>query len=249
MTQAAALWTRYTQTKATQDRAELIELHAPLAKFVVDRLHLALPPSMSQEDLIGQAVIGLIEAIDSYDPSRGVKFETFAYHRIRGAVMDMLREMDWLPRTLRRKERALSSTAAEMEKLLGRAPSEAELAAEMDLSLEELAQLNSSLRLQAIQSLHEVVANGDGDLVEAMEVVADEEAANPDFCLEEKEDKRLLIAAIEGLPEKEKLVVGLYYQEELTLKEIAAVLGVTESWVCQLHARALLKLREELVVK
>jgi RNA polymerase sigma factor for flagellar operon FliA len=136
-----------------------------------------------------------------------------------------------------------------MEKLLGRAPSEVELAAEMDLSLEELAQLNSSLRLQAIQSLHEVVANGDGDLVEALEVVADEEAANPDFCLEAKEDKRLLIAAIENLPEKEKLVVGLYYQEELTLKEIAAVLGVTESWVCQLHARALAKLREELVVK
>jgi RNA polymerase sigma factor FliA len=246
MSQAAAVWTRYTKAKSSNDRDALIEQYAPLAKFVVDRLHLNLPASISHEDLVGQAVIGLIEAIDSFDPGRGVKFETYAYHRIRGAVMDMLRDMDWLPRSLRKKERALSSAASNLEKELGRAPSERELAEELELTTTELTQLTSALRLQAMQSLNELVATNDGELVEALEMVADEEALSPEFAAQKQEDKRRLVCAIEGLPDKERTVVALYYQEELTLKEIAAVLGVTESWVCQLHARALDKLRAHL---
>lgn len=246
MTQAALLWKSYAQTRSVNERERIIEQYAPLAKYVVDRLNITLPPSMSQEDLVGQAVIGLIEAIDSFDPARGVKFETYAYHRIRGSVIDMLREMDWLPRSLRRKERELTSAGATLEAELGRAPSEQELAAALQLTVDELAQLNYSLRLQATQSLNELVANGDGELAETMDMVADEEALSPEFCAEQKEEKRLLVAAIEALPEKEKTVIGLYYQEGLTLKEIAATLGVTESWVCQLHSRAVSRLRESL---
>jgi len=246
MTQAALLWKSYARAKKASDRERLIERYAPLAKYVVDRLNITLPPSMSYEDLIGQAVIGLIEAIDSYDPERGVKFETYAYHRIRGSVIDMLREMDWLPRSLRRKERELNSTCETLETELGRPATEQEIAAGLDLSLEELAQLSRSLRIQSMQSLNEVVGNGDGEMVEILEVVADDKALSPETLAEEAEEKRLLAAAIEALPEKERMVVGLYYQEDLTMKEIAQVLEVTESWVCQLHSRALSRLRETL---
>ncbi|NIM06513.1 MAG: FliA/WhiG family RNA polymerase sigma factor [Armatimonadetes bacterium] len=246
MTQAALLWRSYSKSRTAGDRERLIERYAPLAKYVVDRLNISLPPSMGYEDLVGQAVIGLMEAIDSFDPGRGVKFETYAYHRIRGSVIDMLREMDWLPRTLRRKERELSSASEALETKLGRAPTEKEIAAELEISPEELVQLNCSLRMQNMQSLNEIVGDADGELVEVLEVVADEDALSPQICTEEQEEKRLLAEAIDALPEKERTVIALYYQEELTLKEIAKVLDVTESWVCQLHSRAVSKLRDKL---
>jgi RNA polymerase sigma factor for flagellar operon FliA len=246
MTQAALLWKSYAQSKAPTDRERLIERYAPLAKYVVDRLNISLPPSMGHEDLIGQAVIGLIEAIDSYDPDRGVKFETYAYHRIRGSVIDMLRDMDWLPRGLRKKERELTSACQSLETELGRAPTDEEIARELELSLEELAQLNGSLQVQNIQSLNEVVGNGDGELVEVLDTVADEDVPSPEASAEQREEKRLLAAAIDDLPDKERMVIALYYQEGLTLKEIAAVMEVTESWVCQLHSRAISRLHDRM---
>lgn len=248
MTQAAALWKTYSQSKSTVDRGELIERYAPLTKYVVDRLNLTLPPSMSYDDLLGQAVLGLIDAIDSYDQERGVKFETYAYHRIRGSVIDMLREMDWLPRSLRRKERELASTNTELEGELGRVPTEAELAAALGLSVDELTQLNCALRLQNTQSLNEIITAGEGEFIETMDLVEDEDSPSPEAATDQREEKRLLAAAIENLPDKEKTVIGLYYQEGLTLKEIAAVLGVTESWACQLHSRAVSRLRNKLAV-
>jgi RNA polymerase sigma factor for flagellar operon FliA len=246
MAQTALIWKLYAESKAAGQREQLIERYAPLAKYVVDRLHVALPPSLGYEDLIGQAVIGLIEAVDSFDPSRGVKFETYACHRIRGAVMDMLREMDLMPRSLRKKERELKSADGELRGRLGREPTGEELAAELGISPGELARLHSSLRLQEMQSLNEVVANSQGELVEAMELVADGSAASPEAETEQEAEREILVGAIEELPEKERRVIGLYYQEGLTMKEIARVLGVSESRVCQLHGRALSKLRARL---
>jgi RNA polymerase sigma factor for flagellar operon FliA len=246
LAQTSMLWKTYSRSKGTKDREKLIERYAPLAKYVVDRLHVALPPSISYEDLIAQAVLGLIEAVDNYDQGRGVKFETFAYHRIRGSVMDMLRDMDWMPRSLRRKERELSSVYASLEMKLGREPNDAELAEALQVSPEELIQLYSSLSIQGTQSLNEIVCSSQGEAVEAMDMVADEEGLSPEAHVEKSAEKELLVGAINQLPEKEQTVIALYYQENLTLKEIAAVLGVSESRVCQLHSRALSRLRENL---
>jgi RNA polymerase sigma factor for flagellar operon FliA len=241
------VWRRYSEEPTPELRARLIEAYAPLARYVVDRLNLRSSSALDYEDLLSEAVVGLVSAVDRFDPGRGVKFETYAYYRIRGAVMDMLRRLDWLPRSVRQRE---SETAAAYEKLqgyLGRAPSDEELAEEMRIEVEQLDELAQEVALQAVQSLEELVgsAEWDGERDTLGETVADPGATSPETELERHAEQEVLAQAVDALPQAERTVVSLYYYEGLTLKEIGRVLGVTESRTCQIHGKAMFRLRTE----
>jgi RNA polymerase sigma factor for flagellar operon FliA len=240
----AELWAAYRAQPNDEMRRQLIEQYALLAKYVVDRLHLQPMHGISYDDLIGQAIVGLIEAIDRYDPSRGVKFNTFAYYRIRGAVMDMLRDMDWVPRSLRSKSNDIIGTITKLESELGRAPEDKEIAKAMGISIDEFDQIVNDVGGQVLMSLDEYVDSGDGDSsVSVGDSLADDPAMNPHEIIAEDDQRVQLARSIEALPENEKMVVALYYQDGLTLKEIGKVLGVTESRVCQIHSKAIIRLR------
>jgi RNA polymerase sigma factor for flagellar operon FliA len=238
------LWTAYREAPSDALRRQLIEQYAPLAKYVVDRLNLQPSGGLSYEDLISQAIVGLIEAIDRYDPSRGVKFNTYAYYRIRGAVMDMLRELDWVPRSLRSKSTDIINTIARLEGEMGRTPTDDEVAAAMGLTVAAFDELAQEVGGQTIVSLDEAVEHLGGEHTVAMgDLLPDPHAMSPEDHTTYEDLRRALAEAIEQLPENERLVISLYYHDGLTLKEIGKVLGVTESRVCQLHAKAILRLR------
>lgn len=239
------LWDRYIQTKRPEVRRELIEAYAPLARYVVDRLNLRPGPALGYDDLLGQAVVGLIDAVDRFDPSRGINFETYAYHRIRGAVMDMLREMDWVPRSVRQREADLAAAYARLEMRLDRPPTDEELAAELGITVDELDEMARDVALQAVQSLDEVMGSADSEGRSGLvsEAVADDRVRSPEVEVERWAEREMLAQAIEALPDAERTVVSLYYHEGLTLKEIGRVLGVSESRVCQIHGKAIVRLR------
>lgn len=249
----ADLWTAYREHPTPALRSQLIEQYAPLAKYVVDRLNLQPSGGVSYDDLISQAIVGLIEAIDRYDPARGVKFNTFAYYRIRGAVMDMLRDMDWLPRSLRQRETDLTTAYTQLQGSLGRAPTDEQLARAMGISIEELDTIAQDLAFQAMHSLDEAVAgvrsSGGSQNIHGWEDAAlidsipDLQAVSPQEQAERQAERNLLGQAIEALPDAERTVVSLYYYEGLTLKEIGRVMGVTESRACQVHGKAILRMR------
>lgn len=244
----ADLWTTYRENPTTELRRQLIEQYAPLAKYVVDRLNLQPSGGISYDDLISQAIVGLIEAIDRYDPSRGVKFNTYAYYRIRGAVMDMLRELDWVPRSLRAKGNDIVNTIARLEGELGRPPADAEVAAAMGISLEQFDGIAQEVGSQTLMSLDETMESDGENHLPVGDMIADDNAVAPEEYTAEEDQRRVLAEAIETLPENERLVITLYYHEGLTLKEIGKVLGVTESRVCQLHSKAILRLRSMMQV-
>jgi len=238
------LWAAYRTNPTPALRNRLIEQYAPLAKYVVDRLNLQPSGGISYDDLISQAIVGLIEAIDRYDPSRGVKFNTYAYYRIRGSVMDMLRELDWVPRSLRAKGNDIVNTIARLEGELGRAPTDEEVAEAMGLSRERFDELSQEVGGQSLLSLEETLESDGGDnFLLVGDMIADQQTVSPAAYTEQEDEQRMLAEAIQALPQNEKLVISLYYTEGLTLKEIGKVLGVTESRVCQLHSKAVLRLR------
>ena len=241
------LWTTYHASPTPALRQQIIEQYAPLAKYVVDRLNLQPSGWDSYPDLIGQAVVGLIEAIDRFDPSRGVKFNTFAYYRIRGAVLDMLRDMDWVPRSLRAKSTELLNTIARLTHELGHAPSDEEIAAACGMTIDALDELSQEVGTLNVLSLDEVIAQPNWEShYYASEMVADNQSVSPEDSCEEEDSRRVLAEAIDELPQNERLVVSLYYHEGLTLKEIGAVLGVTESRACQIHSKAIIRLRAKM---
>lgn len=238
------LWAAYRETPTAALRQQIIEQYAPLAKYVVDRLNLTPSGGISYNDLIGQAIIGLIEAIDRFDPARGVKFNTFAYYRIRGAVLDMLREMDWVPRSLRAKSTELTNTIARLSTELGRQPTDQEVAAAFGITIDELDALSQEVGAQSLLSLDETIEQPDWDShYAANEMVADARVPSPAAALEEDDTRQVLAELIDQLPKNERLVIALYYHEGLTLKEIGLVLGVTESRACQIHSKAIIRLR------
>ena len=240
----ADLWTAYREHPTPTLRSQLIEQYAPLAKYVVDRLNLQPSGGVSYDDLISQAIVGLIEAIDRYDPARGVKFNTFAYYRIRGAVMDMLRELDWVPRSLRAKENDVVNAIARLEGELGRPPTEEEIAGALGISREQFDELSQEVGGSALLSLDEAMESDSGDAyLPVGDSVPDAQTVSPEAYAEHEDQRRVLAEAIDALPENEKLVISLYYTDGLTLKEIGKVLGVTESRACQVHSRAILRLR------
>ena len=225
------------------DRDELVVSHLPLVKFLVDRIASALPPHLDRDDLRSAAVIGLISAAERFDPSRGVLFKTFAEQRIRGTIMDELRSQDWLTRSLRDKFKRLEREFSALEQRFGRNPTSEEVAAAMGMELEEYFHLLDEIHFLSFVSLDDAWMDEDGSPLGLLDVLEDKGIESPQNQLIARQTVENLAEAIDGLPEKERIVITLYYYEELNLKEIGAVLSLTESRISQLHSQALLRLR------
>lgn len=238
------LWQRYKTNMDSDARQQIILAYAYLAKYVVDRMNLRPSSVVSYDDLVSHAIMGLIDAVEKFDPGRDIKFETYASVRIRGAVLDALKSIDWKPRSVQSSAMELRKTYANLEARLGRAATDEEAAEEMGIDIDTLYDLLADIGQSSVLSLEELMACGDeyGGLAGFNPDPRD----SPEHAAFTEEKKRLLAAAITGLPEKEKLVISLYYKDGLTLKEIAAVLGVTESRACQLHSKAVVRLHGKL---
>jgi RNA polymerase sigma factor for flagellar operon FliA len=242
------LWRRYKDQGDDTARERLVVAYSPMVKFVAGRLGAGLPSHVEDADLISYGLVGLIGAIQRFEPERGIKFETFAMTRIRGAIIDELRSLDWVPRSVRSRAREIEQVQAKLEHELQRAPSEAELAAKLNMTEEELQTALLEIANSSVYALDELwtVSDSSGDQVSLLDTIADEGAADPQEALATTEVKDRLTEAIGGLPEREQLVVALYYYENLTLREIGEVLGVTESRVSQLHTKAVMRLKSHL---
>jgi RNA polymerase sigma factor for flagellar operon FliA len=243
----AILWESFKRDTDVDAREKLILHYAPLVKYVASRVATGLPASVDQHDLVSYGMFGLIDALEKFEPGRGNKFETYAIPRIKGAIIDELRAMDWVPRSIRFKARELEKAQADLEAKLKRRPSEEELAERLGMSRRELHAMVSQISFVSVLALDEVVSAGSdrGDQVTLMDTIADK-GLDPTWGLESQEMRGLLAAAINSLSEREKIVVTLYYFEGLTLAEIGEILGVTESRVCQIHTKAVGGLRGQL---
>jgi RNA polymerase sigma factor for flagellar operon FliA len=242
----AALWTRYAEERDTTLRDRLILHYAPLVKYVAGRVGSGLPAHVEQADLISYGTFGLIDAISRFEPTREVKFESYAMSRIRGAIIDELRSTDWIPRSVRMKARQFERTVAQLESSLHRTPTDEEIADAMDMDVEEIRKFLGQLSLVNVVALDELLVDDDGGSPRLVDTLQDSTALDPQAMAEHGEARQLLARAVEQLPEREKVVVSLYYFEGLTLAEIGRVLGVTESRICQLHTKAVLHLRTKL---
>jgi RNA polymerase sigma factor FliA len=243
------LWRRFKSQNDTVARDRLIVTYAPLVKYVAGRMSSALPAHVEETDLISYGLLGLISAVERYDPGREVKFETYAASRIKGAIIDELRALDWVPRSVRSRAREIEQKAAELEHQLQRAPTDEELAEALELSLNDFHDFISQIANSSIVALDEmwsVTASG-ADTLSLMDTIGDQRAPDPAHLLDIAELRDGLADAIAKLPEREKIVVALYYYDGLTLREIGDVLGVTESRVSQLHTKAILRLKGRLV--
>jgi len=242
------MWLEYRRTGDRGLRDRLILMYAPLVKYVAGRLGSGLPAHVDEGDLASYGLLGLMNAIERYDPDRDVKFETYAIARIRGAIIDELRAMDWVPRSVRSRARAIERAIGELEARTGRAPTDAEISGKLGITEEELEESLTDIGRSSISALDELwtVSGSGGDQVALIDTIEDEKAPDPQATLSQAELKDGIADAIARLPEREKLVVTLYYYEELTLREIGEVLGVTESRVSQLHTKAILRLKARL---
>ncbi|WP_369794915.1 RNA polymerase sigma factor WhiG [Kitasatospora sp. NRRL B-11411] len=243
-----ALWRSYKETGDHGLRDQLILHYSPLVKYVAGRVGVGLPANVEQADFVSSGVFGLIDAIEKFDIDRAIKFETYAISRIRGAIIDELRALDWIPRSVRQKAKAVERAYATLEARLRRTPHDPEVAAEMGIPLDDLHTIFSQLSLANVVALDELLhsAGEGGDRLTLMETLPDSGADNPVEIAEDRELRRLLASAVNTLPEREKTVVTLYYYEGLTLAEIGQVLGVTESRVSQIHTKSVLQLRAKM---
>jgi RNA polymerase sigma factor for flagellar operon FliA len=239
------LWESYKSSGDRHLRDRLILHYAPLVKYVAGRVRSGLPSNVESSDLVSYGMFGLIDAIDKFELDRKIKFETYAINRIRGAIIDELRSLDWVPRSVRSKARDLERAHSELEVQLKRAPSEAELAERMGITRADLAKLMSQVSFTNVVALDDITHSGSdrGDKMTLGDLLEDPRAPDPETEYETEEMKILLAEQIGELPEREKIVLTLYYYERLTLAEIGSVLGVTESRVSQIHSKALLDLR------
>ncbi|MEA2432557.1 MAG: polymerase sigma factor FliA [Actinomycetota bacterium] len=237
-------WGDYKASQSPAARDALILHYSPLVKYVAGRVAVGLPANIEQADLISYGIFGLIDAIDKYDPQRNIKFETYAISRIRGAIIDELRAIDWVPRSVRFKAREVEKAYSALENKLKRPPSEAEIAEEMGVSVEELNHIYTQLSSVSLVALDELMSlEGDrGDKLSLLETLEDTKTASPMDAFESTEMKDILGSAINRLPDREKQVVIFYYFEGMTLAKIGEILGVTESRVCQIHTKAVLAL-------
>jgi RNA polymerase sigma factor for flagellar operon FliA len=242
------LWHRYQEDGDQKAWERLVLTYSPLVKYVAGRMASGLPAHVEEADLISYGLVGLISAVERFDPDREVKFETFAATRIRGAVIDELRSLDWVPRSVRAKAREIEQVSARLEHRLQRAPNDEEMAAALGSTVEEFQESLTKIANSSVIALDELWALSDasGDQVSLLDTIEDPGAPDPARELDLSETKDRLSDAVGRLPEREKLVIALYYYENLTLREIGDVIGVTESRVSQLHTKAVLRLRSGL---
>jgi len=241
------LWIQYRREKDPLIRDAFIKQYAPLVKYVAGKVAVGMPHNVEFDDLVGFGVFGLLDAIDKFDPEKNVKFKTYAVTRIRGAIFDELRSIDWVPRSVRQKTREVEEVIGALEAQYGRAATDQEIAKAMGMDEEEFLKTMQRISSTSILSLNDVWFSGDeNDKVSIGDSIESPSSLNPDVIVEKEEIRRVIIDAISELPEKEKKILVLYYYEDLTLKEIGQVLEVTESRVSQLHTKAILRLRSKL---
>ena len=242
-----AIWHAFKSLGDDDAREQLILHYAPLVKYVASRVATGLPSSVEQSDLVSYGMFGLMDALNKFEPGRGNKFETYAIPRIKGAIIDELRAMDWVPRSVRFKQREIEKALADLEAMLKRQPTEKELAERLGMSLSELHEVITQISFVSVLALDETVSVGQdrGEQVSLIDTLADK-GLDPTHGVESQETRGMLAAAINGLSEREKIVVTLYYFEGLTLAEIGGILGVTESRICQIHTKAVGLLRNQL---
>jgi RNA polymerase sigma factor FliA len=245
--EAARLWSAYKARPNRTSRDRLIVHYSPLVKYVASRVAVGLPQNVEQSDLVSYGIFGLIDAIEKFDPERGYKFETYAIARIKGAILDELRSIDWVPRSVRAKARSLERAYGKLEAELRRAPTDEEVAAELEMTVDQLQTLLGQVSFVGIAALDEMLSGGAerGEGMTLGDTIADG-GEGPVGAFEVEEMRQILAEAINRLPEREKIVLTLYYYEGLTLSEIGMVLGVTESRVCQIHTKAVFQLRSKL---
>ncbi len=229
-----------------QERDAFVMKYAPLVKVIALRLAMRLPPHIELDDLINVGIAGLLDAIDRFDASKGVKIETFLSFRIKGEMLDELRRLDWLPRSVRQKARKLEKNFIKCEAKLGRVPGDEDLAEYLEMDLEEYYKYVHEASGLAVLNLEDMGFGREEDERNILDIIADPRSKDPMVQLQLSECKKALASAIDSLPEKEKLVLALYYYEDLNLKEIGFVIGVSESRVCQLHTQAIIKLKGKL---
>lgn len=237
------LWEEYQKHPSSELREKLITEYAPLVKVVAGRLSMYLGYNVEYEDLVSYGIFGLIDAIDKFDLGKDVKFETYASLRIRGAILDQIRKMDWIPRTVRQKQKKMEEAIRNVETRTGRTASDDEIAAELGIAEAELNEWQSQLKVTNVVSLNEFVEQGGEPVMDARN---NSHFVQPEESVQENELKQVLTETMELLTEKERKVILLYYYEELTLKEISNILEVSESRVSQLHTKALLKMRKKM---
>ncbi len=233
------LWHQYTTTRDLQTREKLLTKYLPLVKYVAGKMMFSLPTCVDYNDLLSAGVMGLIGALERFKPEQGVKFETFVLPRIKGAILDELRTLDWAPRSLRSKARMVEKVSEQLEKELGRSASNHEIANKLEMKIEDYGGVLLELSKASLLSLDGSRVEDNEQITSMYDLLENSQSDNPHYSLEHIETKKLLIKAIEGLNEQEKIVMALYYYEELTLKEIGQVLSITESRVSQIHSKAL----------
>ena len=238
------LWQNYSKTHSSEYRDQLILEYAQLVKLVAGRLSMYLGYNVEYDDLVGYGIFGLIDAIDKFDYGKNVKFETYASLRIRGAILDQIRKMDWIPRSLRQKQKKIDAAMSKIEAETGKAATDEEIAAELGISLDELNNWQGQAKMTNLVSLDEFTE--EGTETAKMEAVGNARFEQPEEAVEKEELKKMIVEALDTLTEKEREVVVLYYYEEMTLKEISMVLEVSESRVSQLHTKALNKMKLKL---
>jgi RNA polymerase sigma factor for flagellar operon FliA len=243
----AELWERFKTSEDPQARDGLILHYSALVKYVAGRMRAGLPRTVDPQDLVSYGTFGLIDAIDKFDLERGFKFETYAVSRIKGAILDELRALDWVPRSVRSRAREIQRSLAELEHAMQRTPTEQELAEHMDVQLETLQDHLGEIASLGFVALDELLNPGERDSSAVGDLLADRSALDPSGSFEKQETRYLLADSINRLPDRERLVVTLYYYEAMTLAEIGKVLSVTESRVCQIHTKAVMSLRNRLM--
>ena len=244
--EVVALWERYKRESDAGSRERLILQYSPLVKYVAGRVSVGLPATIEHADLVSYGMFGLIDAIEKFDLAKGVKFETYAIARIKGAIIDELRSIDWIPRSVRSKARDVEKALTTLEVKLRRTPTEEELAAELDMGIKELRQVLTQVSLVSVVALDESFAGEDAERQALVDTLQDPKAPDPEASYEDVEMRAMLAEALNRMSEREKTVLVLYYFEGMTLAQIGQVLGVTESRVCQMHTKAVLGLRAKM---
>lgn len=241
------LWQSFHRTREPEIRETLIQNYLYLVRYVAGKMAMSVPPSVEIDDLVSAGVVGLIDAIGKYDPGRDTKFETYAVSRIRGAIVDDLRSLDWVPRSVRRKARMVEEAYSQLENELGRAASDDEISRKLNMSVHDFRTTVEEIVSAGLLSLDDFVGNQDGErTTRIIDLVCSKDGISPSAPLEAEEMKEILANAIMNLPDKERTVVALYYYEDMTLKEIGRTLGVSESRISQIHTKAMLRLRGRL---